>query len=142
MDRPSGSVLITVGPLEFSARFETNAAPRTCAAFARVLPFQGELLQARWSGEAAWVPLGDLDLGISSENATATPSPGQILFYPKGISETEILFPYGQTHFASKSGELRGNHFLTLTSGLDRLSEVGRVVVREGVQVIRILRSR
>ena|SRR5437870_7334035 len=138
MNHPSGSVLITVGPLEFSARFETRAASRTCAAFAKLLPFQGELLQARWSGEAAWVPLGDLDVGVGPENATATPSPGQILFYPKGISETEILFPYGQTHFASKAGELRGNHFLTITSGLDRLAAVGELVLRNGAQVITI----
>src|SRR3954466_3111311 len=120
MERPSGPVLINVGPLEFSARFEMRAAPHPCSAFTRTLPFHGELLQARWSGEAAWVPLGDLDLGVAPENATATPSPGQILFYPKGVSETEILFPYGQTRFASKFGELRGNHFLTIVGGADR----------------------
>ena len=38
----------------------------------------------------------------------ATRPPGQLLFYPGGVSETEILFPYGPTAFASKAGLLAG----------------------------------
>src|SRR5213082_1284093 len=53
------------------------------------------LIHVRWSGEACWIPLGALDLGLGYENATSFPAPGQILLYPGGISETEILFPYG-----------------------------------------------
>ena len=34
------------------------------------------------------------------ENATSYPAPGQVLWYPGGISETELLFPYGGTLFA------------------------------------------
>ena len=79
----------------------------------------------RWSGEGAWVPLGDLWLDIPPENATHEPSRGQILFYPGGISETEILLAYGGVRFASKVGQLAGNHFITLTSNLDKLSELG-----------------
>jgi hypothetical protein len=131
-------VNITVGELRFRARFEEIAAPRTCAAFRTLLPFEKQLIQARWSGEAAWVPLGDLRLDLPSENATSHPSRGDILFYPGGVSETELLFPYGSTSFASKVGQLAGNHFLTISSGVEHLGELGRLVVWKGAQTIRI----
>lgn len=130
-------IIITVGPLRFTARFEHEKAPATCAAFAARLPFEGDLIQARWSGESAWSPLGDLQLGIPVENATSHPSRGDILFYQAAASETEILFPYGSTCFASKVGQLAGNHMLTLTSGHELLPELGRLVLWEGAQRIR-----
>ncbi|MFO7271577.1 MAG: DUF3830 family protein [Sphaerobacter thermophilus] len=129
-------VRITVGALEFVARWEEEAAPKTCAAFRELLPFESKLIQARWSGESAWVPLGDFQLGVGFENATSYPAPGEILFYPGGYSETEILVPYGPTCFASKLGQLAGNHFLTIVEGRERLPELGRLVVWEGAQDI------
>ena len=132
------SVLITVGTLRFTARFEEAAAPKTCAAFRTLLPFERNLIQTRWSGEAAWVPLGGLELNVPLENATSYPARGEILFYPKGMSETELLFPYGSTRFASKVGQLAGNHFLTLTSGLELLGELGMLVLWKGAQTISI----
>lgn len=135
-DTPLTSLQITVGSLRFVARLEEALAPATCAAFCRLLPFRNRLIQARWSGEAAWVPLGDLDLGLGYENHTSHPSRGEILLYPGGISETEILFPYGHVSFASKVGPLAGNHFLTVTEGAEQLSELGRRVLWEGAQEI------
>lgn len=130
-------VIITVGDLTFRAAFETEKAPQTVAAFRALLPYEQKLIQARWSGEAGWVPLGDFELGVGVENATCYPSPGEILFYPGGYSETEILFPYGRTNFASTLGQLAGNHFLTIVEGREHLPEVGRRVVWEGAQTIR-----
>lgn len=130
-------VSITVGknvPLKFTARFEEALAPKTCAAFRRLLPFRNKLIQTRWSGESAWVPLGELELGLGAENATSHPSRGDLLLYPAGASETEILFPYGSCRFSSKVGQLAGNHFLTLTSGHELLAEMGRRVLWEGAQ--------
>ncbi|HEX3721361.1 MAG TPA: DUF3830 family protein [Nitrolancea sp.] len=129
-------VRISVGSLIFTARWEEELAPKTCAAFRAHLPFRNKIIQARWSGEAAWIPLGDFDLGIGFENNTCYPSRGDILLYPGGFSETEILFPYGSTSFASKMGALSGNHFLTLVEGRDQLPELGRRVVWEGAQDI------
>lgn len=99
-----------------------------------LLPFRSKIVQARWSGEAAWIPLGDLQVGVTFENHTSHPAPGEILLYPGGYSETEILFPYGATMFASKMGQLAGNHFATVIEGVDRLGEVGRLVMWEGAQ--------
>ena len=81
--------------------------------------------------------LGDLDFGVSYENHTSYPAPGQIILYPGGISETEILLAYGGVHFASKMGQLAGNHFITLTSGLENLTAFGQTVLWKGAQKIR-----
>lgn len=86
---------IAAGPFVFAARLEDKLAPKTCAAFLKLLPYRQKLIHARWSGEACWIPLGDFKLGVGPENAVAEPKPGQILFYPGGISETEILLPTG-----------------------------------------------
>jgi hypothetical protein len=132
---------VTAGRYTFSARFEEEASPRSVAAFRRLLPLKSRLIQARWSGEAAWIPFGDLDVGVGFENATSYPAPGQLLLYPGGYSETEILFPYGSTCFASKMGQLAGNHFATITEGLDQLSELGHQVLWEGAQDIQFEES-
>src|SRR5438445_13261387 len=116
---------ITVGSLRFTARWETEAAPRTCAAFRRLLPLRAQLVQARWSGESAWIPLGDLQTGLGYEHHTSYPAASQLLLYPGCISETEALFPYGSTRFASKAGQLAGNHFATIAAGRELLIEVG-----------------
>jgi hypothetical protein len=127
---------IQVGNLTFTARLEERAAPQTCAAIRRLLPLKSKIVQARWSGESAWIPLGDLKTGVGYENHTSHPAPGEILLYPGGISETEILFPYGATLFASKLGQLAGNHFATIETGGEQLQELGRLVLWEGAQTI------
>jgi Protein of unknown function (DUF3830) len=129
---------ITSGSYVFDARFESEAAPKTCAVFKRLLPYTNKVIHVRWSGEAVWIPLGDLDLGLQYENHTSYPAPGQFIVYPGGISETEILLAYGGVHFASKVGQLAGNHFITITSGLDRLAELCKSVLWEGAKTIRI----
>lgn len=129
---------ITAGPFTFDARFETAAAPKTVAVFKRLLPYENKIIHVRWSGEAVWIPLGEHDLGLVYENHTSYPAPGQMIVYPGGISETEILLAYGGVRFASKVGQLAGNHFLTITSGLDKLAELGRSTLWEGAKTIRI----
>jgi len=127
---------ISAGPFLYVAQLEEQDAPKTCAAFRTLLPYRQKLIHARWSGEACWIPLGDFALGIGFENATSHPAPGEILWYPGGYSETEILFPYGACCFASKLGQLAGNHFLTVVEGREQLREMGRKVLWEGAQDI------
>ncbi len=128
------TIRVTAGRFTFTARLEEEAAPRTCEAFRGMLPFTDHLIHARWSGEAMWIPMGDRRIELPSENATSHPSPGQLLFYPGGASEMEILVPYGSALFASKVGQLAGNHFATVFEGNDDLPEIGRLTLWEGAQ--------
>jgi hypothetical protein len=124
---------ITAGGLPFVA--ETHpAAPLTVAAFMRLLPYRQKVIHVRWSGEAVWVPLGEWSLGVGFENHTCHPSRGDILFYPGGFSETEIILAYGSCSFASKMGPLAGNHFLSIVEGNAALPELGRKALWEGAQ--------
>ena len=129
---------ITVGSTTYTARMEEQDAPKTCAAFRELLPYRQKIIHARWSGEACWVPLGEFTLGVGYENHTSHPAPGQVLVYPGGISEMEILFPYGATLFSSKVGQLAGNHFATVVEGNEHLADVGRLTLWEGAQDFRI----
>ena len=129
-------IRVVVGPITLTGVLEERRAPATCAAFRALLPLRATLLHVRWSGEAAWVPLGDLALGIGAENAVHEPQPGQLLLFPAGVSETEILVPYGTTRFAARSGPLAGNHFLTVADSAEALREIGRLTLWEGAQPI------
>ena len=128
-------IRITIGVETFLARFEA-AAPKTVARFRSLLPYRERIIHVRWSGEACWIPLGETDLGLGYENATSYPAPGQVIVHPGGISETEFLVAYGSVQFASKVGVLAGNHFLTITEGLDRLTALGRDVLWTGAKTI------
>jgi hypothetical protein len=116
---------------------ETNPdAPQTVAAFLQLLPYRQKLIHVRWSGEACWIPLGEFKLGVDFENHTSHPSVGDVLFYPGGYSETELLIAYGSCCFASKMGQLAGNHFLTVVEGRERLRELGTTVLWQGAQEV------
>ncbi|RDJ99515.1 DUF3830 family protein [Paraburkholderia lacunae] len=116
-------------------------APQTVAAFLKLLPYRQKIIHVRWSGEGCWVPLGDFKLEndgapVGFENHTSHPSVGDILFYPGGYSETEIILAYGSCCFASKLGQLAGNHFLTIVEGKEKLRELGTKVLWEGAQEV------
>jgi hypothetical protein len=130
-------ITVTAGPYVFGGRLEQALAPQTCAAFERAMPYAGKIVHVRWSGEGVWIPLGDHNFGVGYENHTSHPAPGHIILYPGGISETEILLAYGGVDFSSKMGQLAGNHFITLTTGLENLPALGKLVLWEGVQDIR-----
>jgi hypothetical protein len=130
---------IEASGFRFVAQLEEEAAPQTVAAFRRLLPLDSRIIHCRWSGESNWIPFGELDVGIGPENATSYPSPGELLLYPGGISETELLFPYGACCFASKAGQLAGNHFATVVEGAENLRELGRRCLWEGAQPIRFV---
>ena len=129
-------LIIVSGDFTFTGVLAEADAPQTTSWFKAQLPFHSSVVHARWSGEAVWIPLGDLESGLPLENHTVYPSRGDLLFYPGGVSETELLFPYGSAAFASKAGALAGNHFLTLTSGRERLLEFGNHVLYHGEQPI------
>lgn len=132
---------ITAGGFSFVAEIHPDA-PRTAAAFLKLLPYRQKLIHVRWSGEGCWVPLGEFKLeddsgeAVGFENHTSHPSVGDVLFYPGGYSETEIIMAYGPCSFSSRMGQLAGNHFLTIVEGRENLRELGTKVLWEGAQDI------
>ena len=129
-------VRIEAGPFTFEAKLEEQAAPKTSALFLSLLPYRERLIHVRWSGEGCWIPLGETNFGVGFENATSFPTPGQLLLYPGGFSETEILLAYGSVCFASKMGQLAGNHFLTVIKGQENLGALGKMTLWHGAQDI------
>ena len=129
------TIQITAGGFRFLAEPHPDA-PATVAAFLKLLPYRQKLIHVRWSGEACWIPLGEFRLGVGYENATSHPSVGDLLFHPGGFSETEILLAYGSCCFASKLGQLAGNHFLTVTQGREHLRALGEMTLWQGAQEI------
>lgn len=133
-------IRIQAGGHSFVAETHPDA-PRTVQAFLSLLPYRQKIIHVRWSGEGCWVPLGEWKLALDGEpvgfeNHTSHPSVGDILFYPGGYSETEIILAYGACSFASKMGQLAGNHFLTIVEGKEQLRTLGRKVLWEGAQDI------
>jgi hypothetical protein len=126
-------IRIRVAGREFIADPHPDA-PQTVAAFMKLLPKTQPFIHVRWSGEALWAPMGEFKLGVGFENHTSHPSVGDILFYPGGFSETEILIAYGSCCFASKMGQLAGNHFLTITEGREQLRDLGTQILWRGAQ--------
>ena len=133
-----GQLSLTIGGERFEAHFERHIAPLTVAAFERRLPFSNSIIHVRWSGEAMWVPLGDLDFDLPPEAATSYPAPGQMLLYPGGVSETELILAYGPSCFSSKAGQLAGNPLLRVTDRLDILADIGREILWHGSRSISI----
>jgi hypothetical protein len=134
----SKRVRVTIGGIPFVAELLVDLAPETCHAILRALPIEGRVIQARWSGEAAWLPMDEFGIEVPLENHTSHPSRGDLLYYSGGVSEKEMLIPYGSALFSSRVGQLQGNHFATIVEGAERLSEMGEKVLREGAQDIRI----
>jgi len=131
-------VRIRFGKYEFIGRLLAKEAPKTCEAFKKMLPLKSKFIHVRWSGEGVWIPYGELRTGLDYENHISHPAIGEMLLYPGGISEMEIILSYGRCCFACQYGQLAGNHFLTITNDLDKLYELGKKVLWEGAQEIEI----
>ena len=86
-------LIIEIGDAEFRAKFEKAKSPKTCAAFEAAMSFRENYtcqVEGRLFGS-----LGDREFGVGFEDATSHPAPGEIILYPGGVSETEILLAYG-----------------------------------------------
>jgi len=132
------SLRITIGEYVFKAALHRDRAPVTCERLLAAMPITGRVIQARWSGEAVWLQMDPYDVEAPLENQTSHPGRGELLYYPGGVSEKEILIPYGSACFSSKVGMLPGSHFATVVEGAERLGGMGEKVLWEGAKPIRI----
>jgi hypothetical protein len=130
-------IALEIGEWRFNGRLEAAAAPKSVAWRLSRLPLQRMALQARWSGEAAWMPL-EYDVALDEENAVTHPHPGQILLYAGPKSVPELLIPYGFCAFACRVGSLAGNHVITLEIDCSSLSSLGHALIYDGAQPLRL----
>jgi hypothetical protein len=102
---------------EFSGELHTEAAPESVDALREITTLESELLHVRWSGNAVWIEIDEVDLpDLPRENHTVYPSRGDVLLYPGYRNVQEILISCGPTCFKSQAGELAGNHVATLNA--------------------------
>jgi hypothetical protein len=134
-------VNIRIGEHRFKAELHVDETPETCRRILEALPITGRVIQARWSGEAVWLQMDPYGVEAPLENQTSHPSKGELLYYPGGVSEKEILIPYGSACFASKVGQLPGSHFATIVEGTEWLADMGEKTLWEGAQEISIERG-
>lgn len=130
-------VLLTAGPYKFSGTLELETAPIAVAWLVDQFPLKGTVQHAKWSGEAAWVPLSGTP-PIAPENATVHPRPGQILLYAGMLSQPELLLPYGACAFASKAGSLAGSPVIALDGPVEDLRALGGLLISKGVQPLNL----
>lgn len=130
-------ISIEIGGVKFLAVAQTEKAPKTCEALMKLSPISGEVMHARYAGEGMFFGLENPPT-LDYENHTSYASKGDVLFYPGTIHAKGILIAYGAALFQSKVGLLAGNHFASITDGLDRLPEVGMRLLREGAKPILI----
>lgn len=132
---------VNIGAERFAARLRRDLAPCSCECLLGLLPYSGQVIHARWSGEALWSPLAaalPAGLVLPRENAKGHPVPGEILLYAGERSEPELLVVYGSSRFACEAGALEGNPVLIIHDRLERIAEVGRRVLWNGALPLRI----
>jgi len=67
---------ITIGEYKIKAKLHVKKAQETCRLLTDAVPIIGNLIQARWSGEAAWLQMDTYEIEAPQENATSYPGPG------------------------------------------------------------------
>jgi hypothetical protein len=132
---------VSIGGRLFAGQLQWDLAPLSCRRLTQMLPLSGQVVHARWSGEAIWLPLGtnwpDGSI-LGPESATALPDPGEVLLFAGPGSEPELLVAYGATRFACKAGPLEGNRVLLIQDNLSQLAECGREILLRGAMELRI----
>jgi hypothetical protein len=132
---------LSIGGRPFVARLRWDLAPQSCERLMQMLPLCGQVIHARWSGEAVWLPLGmNWPIGsiLEPESATGHPQPGEVLLFAGPRSEPELLIVYGTTRFACQAGPLEGNPVLLIQNDLPQLVECGREILLHGAMELRI----
>lgn len=130
-------IVLEIGDWRFTGRLEAAAAPKSVAWLSARFPLEGLALHARWSGEAAWMPL-EQEVALDEENAVTHPHPGQVLLYAGTESVPELLIPYGLCAFACRVGALAGNHVITLENDFSGLNALGHALIYKGAQPLRL----
>ncbi len=121
-------------------------APKTCAALLAALPYEAEVLHARWAGREVFLPF-PLPSRPPMENQVNRVSAGDIIYareweglYENTGFETMGLF-YAAEIVRDWRGECRVNYVARLVpEDLERLEEIGLRIWRTGAERVRVHR--
>ena len=114
---------IAAAGFDFVARFEEDAAPQTVAAFRRDPAVRRPDHPLPLERRVELDPVGRPRARHRRRRTRrATRARASSLLYPGGVSETELLFPYGYCAFALEGrARSRANHFATIVEGNEQL---------------------
>lgn len=119
----------------FLATMLEDQAPKTCKAVLDLLPVEGEVFHATWSGDMLFLKCREIPAKLEPENQTIYPSRGDVAL---NSSLKEIQIVYGQAQLRARFGPAPDNLFARITENLDGLQEVGKRIHREGAKRISI----
>jgi hypothetical protein len=132
---------ISIGGRLFAARLRWDLAPQSCERLTAMVPFRGDVIHARWSGEAIWSSLSTVWPNASMlerEHATAHPEPSEVLLFADGRNEPELLNLWCLPISRARWGPLEGNPVLLSQEDLPQLGERGRAILILGAVELRI----
>jgi hypothetical protein len=119
----------------FSAVMLEEQAPKTCKAVLNLLPLEGEIFHATWSGDMLFLKHHEIPAKLEPENQTIYPSRGDI-----GLNSNlkEIQIIYGQAQLRARFGPAPDNIFARISEDMEGLAEIGKKIHREGAKKIAI----
>ena len=124
---------VKIGDSVFEATFLEKLAPVTCATILKHLPYEGEGLPVRWSGEAIYV---NWNMGekLAKENETIYGSAGDIAW--QVVDNDEFFVANGPAQYRWKSGPLLSNLFARITDNLEELDRVCNEIRQKGAKKV------
>jgi hypothetical protein len=143
---------IEIGGTTFIAELLEEKAPKTCKAILSILPHEGVTYHQFWSGSGLQVHDETLrkmaeehELWPTSnfpdykENPSIFGCPGDVGFYPVGHG---LFITYGKSRFYGPPEGVEPTYiFAEIKKDLDRLSELGRSIGRQGQKKIMLRKS-
>ena len=119
----------------FLAAMLEEQAPRTCEAVLKLLPLEGKVFHATWSGDMLFFKCRETPVGTGPENQTVYPSRGDVGL---NFDLKELQIVYGQAQLRARFGPAPDNLFARITENLKGLEEMGKRIHREGAKRITI----
>jgi hypothetical protein len=120
-----------------SIRFNlyTEAAPVTCTAFIKLLPFTRTFMHARVSGQEIWIDDAP-PLDIIQENASVFAEPGEIVYGPLNARRTKTINCMGIYYGEGKGLDACNIFAKVFEEDMHLLKKLGDDIWRNGTQAL------
>ena len=119
----------------FLAALLEEQAPKTCKVILNLLPLEGEVFHATWSGDMLFFKCREIPDKLEPENLTVYPSRGDVAL---NSSLKELQIVHGQAQLRARFGPAPDNLFARITENLKGLEEIGKKIHCEGAKKITI----